>query len=314
MEIKIYADILFLINLVFDFCLLSLASTLIRLKPKLLKLIAASAVGALYAVLAFFTKTAFLSNYIPQIIVAAIMILIAFDIKNTQMFFKYLCIFYMTSLAAGGICFAFFSSSNFGSKSGAVFSNGILYINIPIYKLVLAAVILHFILQTAVYACEKYALRASKIKTVNISAFETALTLPALYDSGNFLYDSESNLGVCVAEWTAIKRFFPDYDSIYETARMHPDIFKKILCKSIGGTQELYAFYAEINYNFSNKRSKRLIAITPQSLTIDQKYFLILPNDFEGANTKNDGTSFKRHFMHSKNQVSANQNSVGTAR
>lgn len=305
LEIKIYADILFLINLIFDFCLLSLTSMLIHASPKFLRLIFSSALGASYAVLVFFTKSSVGSNYILQITVAAIMILIAFDVKKMQRFFKYLCIFYLTSLAAGGICFAIFSSSGLGSRLGAIYSNGILYINIPTYKLVFAAVILHFIMQAAVSASEKHALKSSKIKPVKLSAFEKTLTLPALYDSGNFLSDSKTGLGACVAEWTAIKSLFPDYDTVLDAAENHPEIFKKILCKSIGGTQELYAFYANVSYSFSNELSKRLIAITSQKLTYDQKYSLILPNDFKGANI-NDGTSFKRHFMHSENQISAN--------
>ncbi len=304
MEIKIYADILFLINLIFDFCLLNLTSALIHLKPRLLRLIVSSTVGALYAVLVFFTKLVLWSNYILQVAVAAIMILIAFDIKKMQTFFKYLCIFYLTSLAAGGICFMTFSSSSLGSRLGAVYSNGILYINIPTYKLIFVVAVLYFILRTAVFASEKYALKASKIKSVTLSASGTSLTLPAIYDSGNFLSDFETGLGVCVAEWSAVKSFFPDFDTVFDAAENLPETFKKILCKGIGGTQELYAFYAEVSYTFSAKPSKRLIAITPQNLTCEQKYFLILPNDFEGANI-NDGTSFKGHFMHSKNQVSA---------
>ncbi|MBR5157910.1 MAG: sigma-E processing peptidase SpoIIGA [Clostridia bacterium] len=305
MEIKIYTDILFLINLIFDFCLLSVTSALIHIKPNLIKLIISSATGAFYSVMVFFTSSLILSNYMLQIAVAATMVSIAFGIKKIKTFLKYLCIFYLTSLAAGGMCFALFSSSGLGSRFGAVYSNGILYINISVHKLIFAAAILHIVLRTAVCAGEKFALKASKIKSVTLSAFGNNLTLPGLCDSGNFLSDSETGLGVCVAEWTAVKNCFPDYDTVFEVAENKPEIFKKITCKGIGGTQELYAFYAELGYSFSSATSKRLIAITPQKLTSDQKYFLILPNDFEGDNI-NDGTSFKRHFMHSKNQVSAN--------
>ncbi len=302
MEIKIYADILFLLNLMFDFCLLSFAASLLHIKPALYRLIASSAIGAIYSLAAFFATSDFISGWLFKTTTAAVMTGLAFGIKNLRTFLKRLCIFYLTAIAMGGICFATLSASGIGSRLGAVYSGGILYINLPAYKLILAGIILYFIMRIAVSAAEKIAFKTSAICRIRLNAFDVSLVLPAFYDTGNFLSDPKTALGACVAEWSAVMPFFPDCESVEAAAKNYPERFNSITCKVIGGNTQLYAFYADISSGKENNAEHRLIAITPQSLTNDKKYSLILPNDFKGANI-NDGTSFKGHFKHCKNNI-----------
>ena len=241
MEIKIYADILFLLNLVFDFCLLSFASSLLHIKPPLYRLIAASAIGAVYSAAAFFATTDFISGWLFKTVTAAEMTGVAFGFKNLHTFLKRLCVFYLTAMAIGGICFALLSANGIGSSFGAVYSNGILYINLPAYKLILSGVILYFIMHIAVSAAEKIAFKSSAICRIKLDAFGTSLKLSALYDTGNFLADPKSGLGVCIAEWSAVVELFPDCKSAEDAVKKYPERFKSITCKALNGNSLLYA-------------------------------------------------------------------------
>lgn len=77
----IYLDIYFLKNLIFNFLLLYLTSFFIRKKTKWYRLLIASILGSLYAVIALYFKNIFQSNSL-KIIVALYMLIITYGKKH----------------------------------------------------------------------------------------------------------------------------------------------------------------------------------------------------------------------------------------
>lgn len=101
---KIYIDILLLINFFCDFLILYSVSTLLKRNVKLRRIILASLFGGISIVI-LFVKVNGLFLLILKFILAAIMILIAFGYKNIKYFINNLIYFFFNSLLLGGFIY-----------------------------------------------------------------------------------------------------------------------------------------------------------------------------------------------------------------
>lgn len=77
----IYLDIYFLKNIIFNFLLIYLTSLIIRKKAKIYKIILASIVGGIYAILALYFQSIFNSTLL-KIIISITMLIISFGIRE----------------------------------------------------------------------------------------------------------------------------------------------------------------------------------------------------------------------------------------
>ena len=84
MEVKIFVDVLFIINFIIDYILLSVTSFFVKKTPNFLRMCLASAVGALYAAVAFFFSSGTLFSLCATFCVAFLMIFFAFGIKSAR--------------------------------------------------------------------------------------------------------------------------------------------------------------------------------------------------------------------------------------
>lgn len=305
MQITVYVDVLFLVNLIADYGLISITALLLRLSPRIYRLLLSALSGAIYASAVFFIPLSFLSSLGMKLFVSAAMVLIAFGAGNFRKFCKHLAVFYLTALSLGGLCFALFAVTGLGARLGAVYASGVLYLNIPTHRLILAGVFLYIILRTALRTAEKAANKAQRLYTVRLVRGGQSVKLPALYDTGNFLTDPATGGGAVLAVWDSVKTLFDGAETPFDAAERFPGSFTFLPCTGIGGQETLPAFYAEAAFARIKKRknalrpARRLIAVTRRSFDRDGRYFLILPNDFEGADL-NDGTFVKRRDYNSK--------------
>ena len=299
MQIKVYVDILFLINFISDFFLLSLTCVLLRLSPKMYRLTFAACFGALYSLAAFFVYIPLLYSAIAKGVVGFLMILLAFGAKNIRLLIKRICVFYLVTIAFSGVLYALLFSTSLGAKFGTVASGAEIYLNLPAYLLIVAAVIMYFIFSCAFGAIEKSREKGRFLKFVRISYSGKSVVLPALYDTGNFLTDPKEKKGVIIGEFRALSKLFDDAANIEAASLLYG--FSQIICRGISGEERLYSFYAEAGYS-ENNTSKRLFALTDKPLDREGRYYLILPNDFKGDDL-NDGTFVKRFFNSCKTKI-----------
>jgi stage II sporulation protein GA (sporulation sigma-E factor processing peptidase) len=111
MELQIlYLDTLFFVNLALDLLALLLASLLLHLRRRLWRLLAASCVGAIYAVLAVVFTLHPLIHIILSVLVAVLLVLIAFrDLGNIGRLVGAVLLFYASSVLLGGAIEALFT-------------------------------------------------------------------------------------------------------------------------------------------------------------------------------------------------------------
>ena len=116
----IYLDLVFLLNLFFDFLLLLTVNNTLRRNASLKRIFLGSLIGSLTILLLFLPMpNTFL--FLFKIIVSVFMVVISFGLKDKAYFIANLTYFYMTSTVLGG--FMYFLCLSFSEEqTGLLFS------------------------------------------------------------------------------------------------------------------------------------------------------------------------------------------------
>ena len=101
MLLKIYVDLVLLLNLFFDFLLLFTTNYILKRNKSFLKILLGSIVGSL-SILLLFIKISSLELFLLKIVISIVMILTTFSFKNIVYFFKNVSYLYLISIVLGG--------------------------------------------------------------------------------------------------------------------------------------------------------------------------------------------------------------------
>lgn len=194
MKLVVYIDVYFLMNGIFDFCILLLVGRIQRRRQRLLRLLAGAAAGGLGAaiVLVFSSLPPSLLAVWQYGLLPVLILVISFGFSDKKSFFYQLLTFYAMTLFLGGI-FVFFRQE--GGKS---------------WKLLSIMAVLEVFLWLVLPGLLK---RNQELK----SEYEVALFLGegwvhgrALLDTGNRLYEPISKKPVMLAEFQVIREQIPE--------------------------------------------------------------------------------------------------------
>lgn len=101
---KVYIDILLLINFFCDFLVLYSVSVILKYNIKFIRLIFGSLIGSL-SIIVLFIKLNNFTLLLLKILFGSLMILISFGYKNIRYFFKNIIYFFLNSLLLGGFIY-----------------------------------------------------------------------------------------------------------------------------------------------------------------------------------------------------------------
>lgn len=285
MEIKIYADVLFLTNLFMDYLLLYLSAKITKQKIIFWQIATAAFLGALLCSIIFFANLPSTVNTVVKIVLGIMMVYITFLPKRLLLFVKQSCIFFLITFCFGGICFSLFFFTDMASRVGAVFSGGILYFNFPVYKLLVSCLICYIILEISFLAVKKYKKHAAKLYDVDILKNEQKISLKALLDTGNTLRESKTEKGVLVVCWNALKKLFNTQKDFNEFMNENKETFISIPYKSVSGHFIMPGFLPDV-IKVNGKEINVYVGIS--EVDFDDFYEAILPCDFDERNEKNE--------------------------
>ena len=203
----IYIDVLFFVNFFINYAILFTTAKIGRLEFKRLRIFLTAAVGALYAVFMFFPNLSVIYSLGAKLISSLGIVALAFNIRGVRLYFKTLGIFYLVTLCFGGCAFAVFFFTDFGSRVGAVISNGIVYMNLPWQVLGVSVIAAYIIISRVWRAVRDKFLREYIDLTVSFGGGEVRTT--AIVDTGNALCEPVSMAPVIVVEYQMIKNILP---------------------------------------------------------------------------------------------------------
>ena len=137
---KVYVDLLLILNFILDFMLLISVKLILKRTTTIFRLLLSSFIGSL-TILILFIKINSLTLFIIKIVLSIIMNIIAFKYNNIKYLIKNLVYFYISSIILGG--FLYFLNITFSYKNnGLVFINNGLSINF-IFLIIVSPIILY---------------------------------------------------------------------------------------------------------------------------------------------------------------------------
>lgn len=206
----VYIDVLFAVNFIINYLLLSGCGCLAGLWQKRGRVSVGALVGALYAILMFFPDFSVLFTTVSKLLVSMVMVACSFPFYSVKSYIKALFIFYTVSFGFGGCVLGLFYFTDIGLRSGAVYSNGVLYFNLPWTLLLFCGCAFYALLRFFTFARAHLGSAHNFKKKLRLSLGDKTTELRALLDTGNSLIDPVSLSPVIVAEYRFVKPLFSE--------------------------------------------------------------------------------------------------------
>lgn len=275
MEVKVFVDVLFIINFIIDYVLLSVTSFFVKKPTRIPRMCIASVIGALYASVVFFLPINTFFSLLGTAGIAILMVFVAFGTKSARALLKDISVFYLVSIATSGIGFGIIFS---GKASQTAVNNGIFYADINAYTLLFIFAASIFVIHTATGYIKKQKIKSAYMYNITIEKNGKTVSDVALFDSGNFMSDPITQKGVIIAEWQTISPLFTE-DKITEAIVNHPDEFVYIGCRGLSSESAMFAFSPDkVSSDEIDFDEPVLIAITENQLDKSGSYRMLLPN------------------------------------
>lgn len=185
---KIYLDIVLLINFFFDFFIIFGTKYTLKIEVKLYRILLGSFVGSVSIILLFIPLNNFLLLLI-KLLVSMLIILTSFGYRN---FFKNLFYFYLISIILGGGLYLLDITYTYDNRGLVFFNNG-LSINL-ILILILSPIIIYLYVKEN----KNYKNNYSNIYSVEISINDKYYKLKSMLDTGNNLKDPYTNKHILI--------------------------------------------------------------------------------------------------------------------
>lgn len=181
-KMKIYLDLILILNFIFDFLLLVSVSIFLRRNVSLTHLIIGAIIGSV-SIFTLFLQINSIQLFLIKIFISILMCLVTFNYRNLRYTLKNMFYLYTTSMILGG--FLYFLNVQFSYKQiGLVFYHNGLSINVVVL-IILAPVILYFYIKQIKELKNNY----SNYYRVKIKMDKHIINCSGFLDTGNKLED-----------------------------------------------------------------------------------------------------------------------------
>ena len=179
---KVYLDLIFLTNVIFDFIILLSVSIILKRDIKIQKIIFGSLFGS-FTLLILFIKMNNIELFLYKVVISIFMILITFNFKNIRYFFKNLYYMYLVSIILGGFL-------TFINNSLSNYNEGLIFVNSNIKINVITSIILSILLIISyINNIKNLKTNYNKYYKIDIYLDKNKISLNAFLDTGNKLID-----------------------------------------------------------------------------------------------------------------------------
>lgn len=186
---KVYIDLLIIVNFIFDFILLSSVNYILKRRVKFYRIILGSVVGTI-SILFLFLPLSSITLFLLKIVTSILMVLSTFSYKSSSYFKKNFIYLYIISIVLGGVMYFLDITFNYKSNS-LVFINSNFSLNF-IVLIILGPLLLYFYLKEN----KNYRLNISLYKKVKIIVDDDEYMYDAYIDTGNKLKDPYKNRSI----------------------------------------------------------------------------------------------------------------------
>lgn len=179
---KIYLDVVLLINFGFDFILLLSVSLILKRNTKIYKLLIGAFIGSI-SILTLFAKINSLQLFFIKIIISILMCISAFKYKNLKYTIKNIIFLYISSIVLGGALYLLNIEFSYKNQ-GIIFYKNKLSINFVVL-IIMSPIILYIYIKESKNLKNNY----SNYRNVEIYINNDKLKYTGYIDTGNKLKD-----------------------------------------------------------------------------------------------------------------------------
>lgn len=206
---EVYADVVFFINFIMDFFIFLIVSKLSKKKVTKKRLLLGSIIASvLYCLIIFIPFLQKIYNFFGALVILMISITVTFRPLNIKELIKLLILAHIAAFSIGGAGIALFYYTDLPNAIGNMISFNIQ--NFPFKILLITATTSYIIIKLSLGWIKNIFTKNRVFYPIKIYFNNEGITLNALVDTGNSLFDPVTKQPVIVAEFSVIKDFLPD--------------------------------------------------------------------------------------------------------
>ena len=261
----IYVDVLFTLNTLVNFLLLSLTARLSGTVFSYGRLILGAALGGLFSILLFFAPNGIAYGVIFKVLLCCGVVSGAFGKRNLRDFCRLAVIFCLVTFALGGVVFVL---STLGLGNGQM-SNGVIYYDISYITLIFGSLLTYGIL--SLIMGHGGLCKTAELCQIKIRLQDKDIAFSAMYDSGNCLFEPVTKKKVILASPSIFQGLLPQDITAAEGLRIYA-----VPYKTASGSGLIYAFQADGLWVNNVEHTDYLIGIAETEITGKQNTTAII--------------------------------------
>jgi stage II sporulation protein GA (sporulation sigma-E factor processing peptidase) len=294
--VKVYLDVIWALNLLFDTFLLYLAAIILKRQVKLWRLAAGGAIGSVLIILSITPFHAAAGHPAGKLLFSILMVLAAFGYKRMRFFLKALMTFYVTTFLLGGTLTGVHYFIQFDMDLASdVAMNHIKGFGDPVswlFVLLGFPLAWHFSRRN-IEQFEMTKIQYDSLADVEVKFMEMDFNIRGLIDSGNQLYDPISKQPVMILSIThcldrtptEIKKIAENPDCVLsgdgQFSQQLENRMRIIPCKVVGQEHQLIIAFNPDQIMITTedgiyRAEKSLISFTAQELSADGSFQCII--------------------------------------
>lgn len=208
----VYADVLFVTNMLITYLLLNLLASVFSAPKRVMRMLLSSVIGGVFSFYILAPEQHFLITMFIKLSFSAVIIFTAFKIHSLRQFLKLMLGFYAISFAFAGVMIATWILVK---PQSMLINNSTVYFNISVPLLIVTCAVCYAVIWLVQRVISKRVPKDS-ICDVTVAVGGKTVTCRAMIDTGNSLADLFTGFPVIIAEYSSVERLIPhEYRGFY---------------------------------------------------------------------------------------------------
>lgn len=254
----LYIDIILIENIIMNYIILFTTGIVCKDSTSHFRIIIASTIGAVYAVLMYIFKLSIYNNLISKTILSIGMVYVAFNSKNVKALLKQISVFYLTSFCFGGATYYLLNFINTKLTNNI---NGNFIGMYPIKMAILGGTVGFIIINLSFKIVKNRITKKDLIYDISIYCEQKKVKINALLDTGNMLNDPLTGMPVLIVEKQKIDDIIPNEIIDNLDKDLNYNVFEKI-------DENSRRRYSIIPFSSVGKKNGILIGFRPDYIEI----------------------------------------------
>ncbi len=281
----VYADILFVVNLIVDYFLLKVTLKILKTSPKTWRMVLSAVTGALFSFYIFLPPSTFLIEILVHLLMSGTMTFVCVGFKSFKFFARAIIALFGVTCAYGGIMTAMWQVFK---PKGMIINNSVVYFNISPVILVATTILGYFLY---LIFSKIFAISSKDAQRCNVTIYALGKNVgaTAIIDTGNSITDMMSDSEIIIGDRAVGMALFGDLDVAKDP--LLATRYRAVPCNTVSGKSVLEGFRCDFCQVYLKERlitlSNPILAIS--KTPIKEDYSVILnPKILELEGNKDD--------------------------